>query len=146
VALGYATGPLIANRKLGELPGLAVTAVCLTFAAILYAPWAALTWPDRVPSVQVLASLAGLALICTALAFVLFFQLIAEMGPARAVVITYVNPAVAVALGVTVLGEPLTPVILAAFALILAGSALATRSGGRQGSAEAVGSPEPAAK
>lgn len=148
VALGYAAGPLIANRKLGELPGMAVTAVCLTFAALLYAPAAALTWPHRVPSIQVLGSLAGLALICTALAFVLFFQLIAELGPARATVITYVNPAVAVALGVTVLGEPLTPVILAAFVLILAGSALATRSAGGQkpvGLAEAD-SPEPAAR
>ena len=76
-----------------------------------------------------LASLAGLAVICTALAFVLFFQLIAEVGPARATVITYVNPAVAVALGVGVLGEPLTPEIIAAFGLILAGSVLATQSG-----------------
>ena len=76
---------------------------------------------------QVLASLAALAVICTALAFVLFFKLIAEVGPARAIVITYVNPAVAVALGVAVLGEPLTAEIVAAFALILAGSVLATR-------------------
>ena len=59
----------------------------------------------------------------------LFFQLIAEVGPARAIVITYVNPAVAVALGVAVLGEPLTPEIMAAFVLILAGSVLATRPG-----------------
>ncbi len=59
----------------------------------------------------------------------LFFQLIAEVGPARATVITYVNPAVAVALGVGVLGEPLTPEIIAAFGLILAGSVLATRPG-----------------
>ena len=63
----------------------------------------------------------------TALAFLLFFKLIAEVGPARAVVITYVNPAVAVALGVAVLGEPLTATIVAAFVLILAGSVLATR-------------------
>ena len=59
----------------------------------------------------------------------LFFKLIAEVGPARAVVITYVNPAVAVALGVAVLGEPLTAGIVAAFVLILAGSVLATRPG-----------------
>jgi drug/metabolite transporter (DMT)-like permease len=128
-AVGYATGPLIASRKLAGLPGLGVTAVCLGFAAVVYAPAAALTWPQSVPSAEVLASLAGLALICTALAFVLFFQLIAEVGPARATVITYVNPAVAVALGVGVLGEPLTPEIIAAFGLILAGSVLATRSG-----------------
>jgi drug/metabolite transporter (DMT)-like permease len=128
-AVGYATGPLIASRKLAGLPGLGVTAVCLGFAALVYAPAAALTWPRSVPSAAVLASLAGLALVCTALAFVLFFQLIAEVGPARATVITYVNPAVAVALGVGVLGEPLTPEIIAAFGLILAGSVLATRSG-----------------
>ena len=127
VAVCYSTGPLIANRKLSQLPVLAVNAFCLSFAAIAYAPAAALTWPSSVPSVQVLASLAALAVICTALAFVLFFKLIAEAGPARAMVFTYVNPAVAVALGVVVLGEPLTAEIVAAFALILAGSVLATR-------------------
>jgi len=127
VALGYATGPLIVNRKLSELPGLGVNAFCLGFAAIVYAPAAALTWPAAVPSVQVLASLAGLAILCTAIAFLLFFQLIAEVGPVRATVITYVNPAVAVALGVAVLGEPLTVEIVAAFVLILAGSVMATR-------------------
>jgi len=129
VAVCYATGPLIVNRKLGELPGLGVNAFCLSFAAIVYAPAAALTWPATVPSAQVLASLAALGVICTALAFVLFFKLIAEVGPERAIVITYVNPAVAVALGVAVLGEPLTAGIVAAFALILAGSVLATRPG-----------------
>jgi drug/metabolite transporter (DMT)-like permease len=128
-ALCYATGPLIANRKLGGLPGLGMTSVCLGAAAIVYAPAAALTWPATTPSLAVLGSLAGLGVVCTAIAFVLFFQLIAEVGPARATVITYVNPAVAVALGVAVLGEPLTPTILAAFVLILTGSVLATRSG-----------------
>jgi drug/metabolite transporter (DMT)-like permease len=128
-AVCYATGPLIANRKLGGLPGLGMTAVCLAAAALVYAPAAALTWPATTPSPAVLGSLAALGVLCTAIAFVLFFQLIAEVGPARATVITYVNPAVAVALGVAVLGEPLTPAIVGAFALILAGSVLATRSG-----------------
>jgi drug/metabolite transporter (DMT)-like permease len=67
--------------------------------------------------------------ICTAAAFLVFFRLIAEVGPARATVITYVNPAVAVALGVIILGERLTPAIGAAFVLILGGSVLATRPG-----------------
>ena len=129
VAVCYATGPLVANRKLGDLPGLSVTAVCLAAAAVVYAPAAALTWPSVMPSARVLGSLAGLGVLCTAIAFVLFFKLIAEVGPARATVITYVNPAVAVALGVSVLGEPLTPAIVAAFVLILTGSVLATRSG-----------------
>ena len=69
-------------------------------------------------------------MVCTAVAFLIFFALIAEVGPARASVITYVNPAVAVALGVSVLGERLTPAMAVAFALILGGSVLATRPGG----------------
>ena len=128
-ALGYAIGPLIANRKLADLPPVAVNTACLGAAAVVYAPLAALTWPRTTPSVQVLLALAGLGVICTGAAFLVFFRLIAEVGPARATVITYVNPAVAVALGVLVLGEPLTPAIGAAFVLILGGSVLATRRG-----------------
>ena len=131
-ALGYSIGPLIANRKLADLPPVAVNAVCLGAAAVVYAPFAALTWPRSVPSVQVLAALAALGVICTAAAFLVFFRLIAEVGPARATVITYVNPAVAVALGVTVLGEQLTPAMGVAFILILGGSVLATRAGTSQ--------------
>jgi drug/metabolite transporter (DMT)-like permease len=128
-ALGYAIGPLIANRKLADLPPVAVNAVCLGAAALIYAPFAALTWPHTVPSVQVLLSLAALGVVCTAAAFLIFFRLIAEVGPARATVITYVNPAVAVALGVIVLGEHLTAAIGVSFVLILGGSVLATRAG-----------------
>jgi drug/metabolite transporter (DMT)-like permease len=126
-ATGYAIGPLIANRKLGDLPRFGVTAVCLAFTALLYLPAAAVTLPHSVPTARVIASLLVLAVVCTAAAFILFFMLIAEVGPARATVITYVNPAVAVALGAGVLGEPFTPVIAAAFVLILGGSVLGTR-------------------
>jgi drug/metabolite transporter (DMT)-like permease len=128
-ALGYSIGPLIANRKLSHLPPVAVNTVCLGAAALVYAPFAALTFPRHVPSVQVLLSLAGLGVICTAAAFLVFFRLIAEVGPARATVITYVNPAVAVALGVLVLGEHLTAAVGVSFVLILGGSVLATRPG-----------------
>jgi drug/metabolite transporter (DMT)-like permease len=128
-ALGYALGPWIANRKLADLPPVAVNTVCLGAAAVIYAPFAALTWPHKVPSVNVLLSLAGLGVICTAAAFAIFFRLIAEVGPARATVITYVNPAIAVALGVIVLNEHLTATTGIAFVLILGGSILATRPG-----------------
>jgi len=128
VAVCYATGPLIVARKLSELPSLGMTAACLAFAAIIYAPLAAATWPTAMPSGRVLAALAGLAVICTAIAFLGFFALIAEAGPARASVITYVNPAVAVALGIGILGEHLTAAMAAAFVLILGGSVLATRA------------------
>jgi drug/metabolite transporter (DMT)-like permease len=128
-ALGYSIGPLIANRRLADLPPVAVNTACLGAAAVIYAPFAALTWPRSLPSVQVLAALAALGVVCTAAAFLVCSRLIAEVGPARATVITYINPAVAVALGVIVLGEHLTPAIGAAFVLILGGSVLATRAG-----------------
>ena len=132
VALCYSIGPLVASRKLSELPPLGLTAACLAFAAVVYAPLAAFSWPGSLPSPSVLAAVAGLAVVCTAAAFLLFFALIAEVGPARASVITYVNPAVAVALGVLVLGESLTPLMLGSFALILGGSVLAAGHGTRQ--------------
>jgi drug/metabolite transporter (DMT)-like permease len=145
VAVCYATGPLIASRKLGDLPPLGMTAACLAFASVVYAPLAALAWPGAVPSWRVLGALAALAIVCTAAAFPLFFMLIAEVGPARASVFTYVNPAVAVALGVGLLGERFTPAMAGAFALILGGSVLATRTGGRR-TASSAGQPvlEPA--
>lgn len=133
VALCYATGPLIVSRKLADLPPLAMTAACLAFASVVYSPLAALTWPAALPSAKVLAALAGLAVVCTAVAFLIFFALIAAAGPARASVITYINPAIAVTGGVWLLGERLTPVMVAAFALILGGSVLATRPGQRAG-------------
>ena len=131
--LGYATAPLIAARYLKDVPTLQLTAPCLALAALVYAPAAALTWPSSVPSPQVLASLAGLGVICTAVAFVAFLELIKEVGPTRSTVITYVNPAVAVAAGALFLGEDLTVGIGVAFTLILAGSVLATAGSGQKG-------------
>ncbi len=127
VATCYAIAPLIAARYLGDVPTLPMTAACLGFAALVYAAPAAATWPDEMPSTRVLLALVGLAVICTALAFIVFFALIREVGAARALVFTYINPAVALAAGVIVLGEPLTPWNIAGLALVLAGSILATR-------------------
>lgn len=124
--IGYATAPLIAARHLKNVPTLQLIAPCLALATLVYAPAAAATWPTTVPSAHVLAALAGLGVICTAAAFVAFLELIKEAGPTRATVITYVNPAVAVAAGATFLGEQLTAGMLIAFTLILAGSVLAT--------------------
>jgi len=145
VALCYATGPLIANRKLASVPPVPMTAACLTLASVIYAPLAALNWPSAVPPARVLLALAGLAVLCTAAAFAIFFRLIAEVGPARASVITYINPAIAVSLGVAVLGERVTPVMLAAFGTILVGSVLATRPACRPAGAAAPGQQRPVA-
>lgn len=127
--VGYATAPLIAARRMKDVPSLHLTAACLTLAAVVYAPVAIAVRPSSIPSSSALAALAGLGVLCTAVAFVAFLELIKEAGPTRATVITYVNPAVAVAAGAVFLNERLTPTVLVAFALILAGSVLATAAG-----------------
>ncbi|KRV47513.1 hypothetical protein AQ490_06335 [Wenjunlia vitaminophila] len=128
VALGYATAPLIAARKLNDVPNLTLTASCLTLAALVYAPAASATWPQEMPSARVLAALVTLGVVCTALAFLVFFELIREVGPSRATVFTYVNPVVAVTAGVILLDEPLDATTGIAFLVILVGSVLATAS------------------
>lgn len=126
VALGYASAPLIAARKLADVPALPMTAACLSLAALAYTPAAILAWPHRMPSDRALAALAALGIGCTACAFIVFLGLIREVGTSRAMVFTYINPAVAVAAGVAFLSEPFTVTIAVSFALILAGSLLAT--------------------
>jgi drug/metabolite transporter (DMT)-like permease len=126
-AVGYAVGPMIIARKLSHLPSVGVVAASLAFAALVYAPVGIIQLGDSHPTTRVLASAVTLGVVCTAVAFVLFFALIAEIGPVRATVITYLNPAVALVLGVTILDEPLRIGAVLGFALILAGSYLATR-------------------
>jgi len=126
VTVGYALGPMIIARRLRGVPAVGVVAASLVLTAIVYAPVGVLQLPRHAPSLQVVLAVAGLGVVCTALAFLLFFALIAEVGPVRATVITYVNPAVALTLGVAVLGEPFTVATGLGFALILLGSYLAT--------------------
>jgi drug/metabolite transporter (DMT)-like permease len=128
VAICYAIGPLIISRRLSDLPALGVIAGSLLLAALAYAPVAVTQLPHAWPSGEVIAAVATLGIVCTALAFLLFFALIAEVGPVRATVITYVNPAVAVTLGVLLLHEPFTASIAVGFVLILSGSVLAARA------------------
>jgi len=127
VALGYAIGPMIIERKLGGLPSLGVVAASLGITALAYAPFGLTQLPSTLPSPSVLFAVAVLGVVCTAVAFVMFFALITEVGAPRATVITYVNPAVALALGVALLGEPFTVGIAIGFVLIVLGSVLATR-------------------
>jgi len=129
VAVGYAIGPIILSRSMTELPTFGVVAASLLLTALVYLPFALVRWPSEVPSPHVIESVLGLAVICTALAFVVFFALIAEVGPVRATVITYINPAVAAILGVTLLSEHLTRGMVIGFALVLAGCVLATGGG-----------------
>lgn len=137
VAICYAAGPLILARWLAHLPGVGVITASLVVTAVVFLPVGLAEAPSSWPSADATLAILGLAVLCTAVAFVVFFALIAEVGPTRSTVITYLNPAVALLLGVTLLDETFTAVTAAGFALILCGSVLATRR------APAVAVPEP---
>jgi drug/metabolite transporter (DMT)-like permease len=128
-AVGYAIGPMLVKLGMDGLDSRVVMGASLVVAAIVLAPFAAADTPSRVPTVGAFAAVAGLGVFCTALAFVVYTVLIREAGTGRATVITYINPLVAVVLGVTLLGERPGPSALGGLLLILAGSWLAT--GGR---------------
>ena len=125
VALCYAIGPIIVDRKLKDVPAIGVVTASLIVATLLYAPFAPMVWPEHIPA-SAAWSVVGLGVLCTATAFLVFFALIAEAGPARATVITYVNPAVAIVLGAVVLSEPLTLGMVIGFPLVIVGSVLGT--------------------
>ena len=147
VVVCYAVGPAILARRLDGLPSLGVMGLSLGLTAVVYAPFAVLQWPVVTPSQDALASVAILAVVCTAAAFLAFAALIVEIGPVRATVITYVNPAVAAVLGAVVLGETLTVAMGIGFGLVIVGSVLATRpspAAGRSTAAREPGSPSPA--
>ena len=103
VALCYAIGPIIINRKLADVPTIGVITASLILATLIYLPFAPMLLPETAPSMTAVWSVVGLGVLCTAGAFIVFFALIAEVGPARATVITYINPAVAITLGAALL-------------------------------------------
>jgi drug/metabolite transporter (DMT)-like permease len=128
VCVCYATGPFIVARRLDGVPSLGVVAVSVAAVALATAPLAWLARPTTVPPANALLSIVALALVCTALAFVLFFALIREAGPVRSTLITFVNPAVAVVLGAVALGEAITLATIGGFVLIVTGCWLASGS------------------
>lgn len=125
-ALLYAVAALLVRRLTSDADPVGVITVILTANTVLLTPAALPALPDRVPDAPVTTSLAALALLCTAAAFVAYFALIAEAGPARATVVFYATPVVTVAAGALVLDEPLTAGTLLGLLLIVAGSWLAT--------------------
>lgn len=125
-ALCYAIGPMILKRHLADLDPRASMAAALAIAALVLAPAAALDPPSEVPSGSAVVALVVLGIFCTAAAFAIYAALVVEVGAGRALVITYVAPVVAVALGVAILGEQLGAGAIAGLLLILAGSWLST--------------------
>jgi drug/metabolite transporter (DMT)-like permease len=125
-AVGYAIGPMLVKLGMDGIDSRAAMGASLLLAMVILAPFAALDTPSRTPTVGAFAAVAALGVFCTAMAFVVYTVLVREAGTGRATIITYINPLVAVVLGVTLLGEQPGPGALGGLALILAGSWLST--------------------
>lgn len=129
-AVCYAIAPIVAARTMPSVSGLSLSAVSLAMVAIMYTPFAATTLPVDIaasPSVDGWIAVITLGSVSSALAFVLYFALIKQVGPRRSTLITYVNLLVATVLGIVFLQEPVTPGILIGFPLVVVGSYLAGR-------------------
>jgi drug/metabolite transporter (DMT)-like permease len=137
-ALGYAIGPIIVDRKLSDVDTTAAVVASLIVTSAIYAPFVPLHWPAEF-SLNATVAVIALAIFCTAIAFQMLFALVSEVGPARATVVTYINPAVAALLGVVVLNEPFTAGLCLGFILILAGSYFSTS--GQSRSQQHIGNP-----
>jgi drug/metabolite transporter (DMT)-like permease len=124
-AIGYAFGAYIIGHLLQDLPPLGVVTASLMVSATIYLPFAVWLRPTHATAPAVW-SVVGLAVLCTAVAFLCIFALVAEAGAGRATVITYINPAVAIVLGILVLGEPMTVGVAVGFPLVIIGAVLAT--------------------
>ncbi len=127
VCVCYGTAPFIVERKLAGVPAFGVIGVSLGAVALLYLPIAGLSATSNHPTPKSVLAVITLAVVCTGLAFVVFFKLLDEIGPARAPLITFANPVVAVTLGALLLDEKVTLATLVGFVLVMTGCWLATR-------------------
>ena len=124
-ALGYAIAPAMMAHKIGFIPTAGVISLSMVFVALIYVIPVAFTLPAEIaagPAIESWIAIAVLGVICSAVAFIIFFALIKEIGPARATLITYLNTLVALVLGVVFLNEPITNGLIIGFPLILIGS------------------------
>lgn len=135
VCIGYTIGPAILASKLRDVAGITIVAGATSFVALAWSPWTLTHLPIHV-NAETWSSIAVLSVVCTAGAFLCFYELIQEVGAPRATVVTYVNTAIAVVLGVVILHEPLTVGIAIGFPLVLIGSVLATSAAQRVASSE----------
>ena len=129
-AIGYSVAPVIIATKIPEVSGVAVNGLAMAIVAVVYAVPAMLSLPNEIaanPPAESWLSILGLGVVCSAIAFVAFFRLVREIGSARATLVTYMNMAVAVILGIILLAEPITTGILIGMPLVVVGSVLATR-------------------
>ena len=126
-SIGYAYAVIFISRKLPGVSGVAINGIAMAMTAIFYSPALLLLWPDRAIGTTAIYSVIALGVFSTGIAFAVFFTVMAEIGPARASLVTYMNTAFAVVLGVIILSEPLTIGIIVGLPLVLVGSYLASR-------------------
>lgn len=138
--LGYAVGGFVVKHRLAAVDPLGLTVAVMAASAALLAAPAIATAPPEAPGLGPVAAVAALGLVGTGLAFVIFYGLIARVGPARSLLVAYLAPGFAVVYGATLLSEAITVATLGGLALILAGSWLAVE--GRL-SLRPVGDPAP---
>jgi drug/metabolite transporter (DMT)-like permease len=125
-AMGYSYAIIMVTTNLPLVDGIAINGLAMAITSIFWAPLAIAQWPAQV-SLKPALSLIALGVLCTALAFLIFFKLLAEIGPARGSLVTYLNTSVAVVLGVIVLDEPITIGLIVGLPLVLIGSYLASK-------------------
>lgn len=123
--IGYSTAPMVMSRWLSGVSNVGVITLTLIFATVIYAPFVPLVTPIEFTAASA-ASVVVLGVVCTAIAFLIFFELIKTVGPSRSVLVAYLNPAIAVLLGVLILSEPFTLGIALGLPLVLLGSILAS--------------------
>jgi drug/metabolite transporter (DMT)-like permease len=126
-AIGYSYAVMMVQSALPNVSGIAINAVAMAISAIFYLPWAVIQWPTHAVSAGAIRSIVGLGVLSTGAAFVAFFTLATIIGVARGSLVTYLNTAFAVVLGVIILKEPLTIGILLGLPLVLIGSYFASR-------------------
>jgi drug/metabolite transporter (DMT)-like permease len=125
-SLSYGVSASFVKRHFGGVRPLAVAAGSQFAAALLLAPFALALWPAHAIPVADWGAAGALGVLCTGLAYILYFRLIARVGPAQAMTVTFLIPAFAMLWGFIVLGEDVTATMLAGCAVILMGTALAT--------------------
>jgi drug/metabolite transporter (DMT)-like permease len=126
-SIGYAFAVIYITRKMPDGSGVAINGIAMAMTAVFYAPALFLFWPVHAVSHEAIYSLIALGVFSTGIAFAIFFTVMAEIGPTRASLVTYMNTAFAVVLGVIILNEPLTVGIIVGLPLVLIGSYLASR-------------------
>lgn len=126
-SVSYAWAVNMITRKAPGVSGLAINGIAMTISSVIFAPFALMSRPESMPSLDVTLATLGLGILCSGMAFWIFFLVLAEIGPARASLVVYPNTAVAVVLGIIILSEPITLAILIGLPLVLIGSYFASR-------------------